>query len=238
MYISSIDVDLNNSKTSLCELGVKYGTNKCPFLDIDPIGDLQRDCNSYTPLYDLLFFSLKHKQINFGEIGIYKNASMKMWREYFSNANLYGWDCHPEDADEYRYQVIDFIAEAKKDNLENTLYDYMNVRDENSILDALERTNCKFDVLLDDSDHEIWSQIKIIRNAPKYLNPGGLLVIEDINYTVIPEYSFDSYINQVRMHGHDKFYDSIVKINTHHIMEADTHPNNCILVLTRNNFDQ
>jgi hypothetical protein len=236
MHISTFDLKLGQSKTSLCEFGTIFGTNKCPFIDFDPTGNLERDCNSYTPLYDLLFFPFKYTKINFGEIGIFKNASMKMWRNYFPHANLYGWDCCPTDAEEDRYKVLDFVHEAKKENLSNTTYDYMNVRDEESIKNALNKVGCKFDILMDDSDHEFWSQIRIIRLSPMHINPGGLLIIEDINHTITPRYSLESYVNCIKEYGHDKFYDSIVKINTHHDMQTDTYPNNCILVLTRNHF--
>lgn len=236
MHVSTFDLELNQSKSSLCEFGIAFGTNKCPFIDFDPTGNLGRDCNSYTPLYDLLFFALKYKKINFGEIGIFKNASMKMWRNYFPHANLYGWDCYPKDAEEDRYKVLDFVHEAKKENLYNTKYDYMNVRDEQSIQESLSKAGCKFDVLMDDSDHEFWSQMRIIRLSPMFINPGGLLIIEDINHTILPQYSLESYVNSIMEYGHDKFYDSIVQINTHHEMQTDTYPNNCILVLTRNHF--
>lgn len=237
MYASTIKLDLGNSKTELCGLGSKYGTTKSPFLDFNLNNNLERrECNSYTPFYDLLFSSMKYKKINFGEIGIYENASMKMWRNYFPNANLYGWDCKPGSADEPRYKVVDFVEKAKRDKLNNVFYDYMDVRGEQSISEALGKTKCKFDVLIDDSDHEFWSQIKVIRSAPMYLNPGSFLIIEDVNYTVIPEYSFARYIEEISRYGHDVYYDSILKVNTKHFKETTKHPNSCLLVLTRSNF--
>ena len=181
----------------------------------------KKDSNYCTSFYNLLFSPFKYKQINFGEIGIYKNSSMKIWREYFSNAHLYGWD-----------NDSSLLQSAKEDNLPDTSYDYMDVTSEVSICEAFEKSNSKFDILIDDSDHTFWSRIKIIRNAYKYLNPGGILIIEGL----LSEDSFESYMEEINLYGHNKFYDSIKKINTHHIMGNGIYPNSWILILTRNEY--
>jgi hypothetical protein len=198
------------SKTTLCELGIKYGTDKTPFLNYDAYNlDGNPTSHGYTPFYDFLFSNLRYKNISFGEIGIYKNSSMKMWREYFKNAILYGWDCKPEQNIEKRYN-IDFVELAKKDLLPNTFYDYMNVKDELSIMESLKKTNNKFDILIDDSDHDFWSQIRIIRSSPPYLKSGGMLIIEDMYHSV------ESIFEQIKLYGHHKFYDTMTFIQTEH----------------------
>ena len=199
-----------NSKTELCELGLKYGTDKTPFLDHDAynLGNIITS-HGYTPFYNFLFSPLKYKDITFGEIGIYKNSSMKMWREYFTNAKLYGWDCKPDQNVEERYKV-DFIESAKRDGLHNTIYDYINVKDERSILHSLKKTQTKFDVLIDDSDHDVWSQIRIIRSAPSFLKTGGMLIIEDMYHSV------DQFFEEIKLYEHHRFYDSITCVETDH----------------------
>jgi len=187
-----------NESTSLCELGLKYGADKSPLV-----------AHGYTPFYNFLFSNLRYKDINFGEIGIYENASMKMWREYFPSANLYGWDCRIEDRleDLNRFYKKDYVQNAKQHNLKNTVYDYMNVSSEDSINNALEKTQIKFDVLVDDSDHQFWSQIKLLRNVYKFLKPGGIFIIEDLTY------NFVDILEEFKVYGHDQYYESITKID-------------------------
>jgi SAM-dependent methyltransferase len=215
---------INNSfnyETELCQIGFKFGTDKSP---------LCKDSHSYTPFYNLLFSSLRYRDIVFGEIGIYKNSSMKMWREYFTNATLYGWDCKPEQNDEERYK-IDFIESAKKENLINTIYDYINVKDDFSILESLKKTNKKFDIIIDDSDHYFWSQIRLIGNLPLFLKPGGLFVIEDVNNKIY------EFFNVMEQFGHDKFYSTFTQVKTYH--QSQKYGSDCdeLIVLVRNGVE-
>lgn len=204
-----------NYTTELCDIGCKYKTDKSP---------LTENSHIYTPVYDFLLSPVRYKNITFGEIGIYENASMKMWREYFPNAQLYGWDCKQEENTDERYKINDFVQSAKNDCLENTIYDYMNVTDQSSITKALEKTQKKFDVLIDDSDHNFWSQLRIIRSAVSFLKTGGMLILEDINMKMW------YYVDEIEMYGHDKFYTSFTEVRT-------SNPADQILVLIRNGVE-
>lgn len=205
-----------NCVTELCDIGFKYSTDKSP---------LSKNSHSYTPFYHFLFSSMRRKNIVFGEIGIYENSSMKMWREYFSNAQLYGWDCEQEENIDERYKFNDFVQLAKDDCLENTIYDYMNVREEDSIRHALEKTQNKFDVLIDDSDHDFWSHLKIIRSSIPFLNDGGILILEDVDKKMW------YYTEEIEKYGHNKFYTSFIEVRT-------SNPNDKIFMLIRNGVEQ
>ena len=189
-----------HSPTELCSIGKKYGTDKSPFVK-------QMGCHSYTPFYNLLFSNIRYRPIIFGEIGIYKNASMKMWREYFPHATLYGWDCKLEENLDKKYEQ-DYVELAKNDNLNNVTYDYMNCREETSINQAFEKTNTKFDVIIDDASHKFWDQIRVIRNAYEYLNPGGYLIVEDLGHRMY------EYCNEIETYGHSKYYSNITHVRT------------------------
>lgn len=202
-----------DTDTDLCELGLKYGTDKTTL-------------HIYTPFYHSLFSLLRYKPIVFGEIGIYKNQSMKMWRDYFPNAKLYGWDCEVSDKNDQREEYSkDFVESAKMDNLQNTVYDYMDVTNINSIENALKKTETKFDILIDDSDHSFWSQINLIRTVPLFLNPGGMLIIEDVERR---NYEFRNHIG---MYGHQKFYSDFIEVKT-------SNPNDNIYIFIRNEVEQ
>jgi len=45
----------------------------------------------------------------------------------------------------------------------------------------------KFDIILDDGDHQFDSQIKFFNNYYDLLNPGGVLICEDISGAYIPQ---------------------------------------------------
>ena len=163
MKINSITIDSTNSVTDLCLLGVKYPTDKSPY---NPDDTLHK--HAYTSIYNLLFSNLRYKDIKLGELGILDNNSMLSWREFFPNAKLYGFEWFDERLDK-----------AIKDNIDCT-YIKMNVKDINSISDGLSGAGSKFDILIDDSTHLFEDQIKFVNEAYKHLNPGGILIIEDI----------------------------------------------------------
>lgn len=229
MKISNIFFDSFDSRTDLCDIGAKYGTDKSQFVSKCPYNQSDHFAHSYTPFYNTIFSPIRYREINFGEIGIYKNYSMKMWREYFPKANLYGWDCYPVQALEDRYKIFDAVQNAKQDNLNNTSYDYMNVREDNSIISAFKKNNIKYDVIIDDSDHEFWSQIRIIRNSYKFLKEGGFLIIEDVSLNE------DEFLESISEYGHEKFYSHYMNIKTNH---NDRSTRDCILLLIRNGVEQ
>ena len=50
------------------------------------------DLHNYIPTYEKLFHDFKNKPIDFLEIGIYNGGSLKLWRDYFTQANITGID--------------------------------------------------------------------------------------------------------------------------------------------------
>ena len=193
---NSIIIDSTLASTKLCDIGKKHGTNKSPF-------NLNGHRAGYTGIYSLLFSQIKNKKINFAEIGIEKNASIKMWREYFSAASIYAF--------EYDDQKI---TAAKKNNLQKTFYFKINVKDENSINESFYKTRSKFDVIIDDSTHNFNDQIKVIKNCYKFLNPGGILIIEDI-FKYKKEHAEINYYKNLK--NFIKFFTEIFFIDTEHI---------------------
>ena len=122
MKINSIMINSTNSITDLCKLGVKYPTDKSPYvINNTPNGSGHR--HPYTSVYNILFSTLRYKKIKLSEIGILDNMSMTCWREYFTNADLFGFD--------YKQEYIDL---SRKSNLDETIYDYINIKEELSLI--------------------------------------------------------------------------------------------------------
>lgn len=197
MEVYNYNIEEYNTSTDLCKIGAKFGTDKSPYNNSLELNYR----HSYTPFYSVLFSGMKNKNINLGEVGIFKNSSIKMWREYFKNATLYAWDGSYEN-----------IENAKKSNLKNTYYDYMHTEYEDTIIEAFSKLNCKLDILIDDASHLFWDQIRLIRNCVHYLNPGSILIVEDLY-----SHNLESdYVEEIKRYGHDKYYDSISFINLFH----------------------
>ena len=127
---------------------------------------------------------------------------MKMWREYFKNAKLIGFEYDKK-----------FIEDAKKDKLKNTFYYHTDVNNKKIILETLKETNELFDIIIDDSNHLFESQINIIEISKEFIKPGGLLIIEDI-YTTKEKHEEIKYYEEIKKYMND--FSEIYFINCNH----------------------
>jgi len=207
-----IDTSLNNSH--LCNLGKKFSTNKS---SLNIIGHR----SGYTGIYSLLFSNMRDKKINFAEIGIEKNSSIKMWREFFSLANIYAFEFNEQK-----------IENAKKDNLKNTFYHKIDVRNKSSIISSFKEANSKFDVIIDDSTHAFDDQINIVNSCHSFLANNGILILEDI-YRFRKGYAESEYFNALK--EIKNIFSEIVFIESSHINNYTAKwKNEKILLLVKN----
>jgi hypothetical protein len=209
MY-NSIIIDSTNSRTELCNLGVKYPTDKSPY-NID--ATLHK--HAYTSIYNLLFSNLRYKDIKLGELGILDNNSMISWRQFFPRAKLYGFEWFDNR-----------LQKAINDNIDCT-YIKMNVKNDESITEGLTKAGSNFDILIEDSTHEFVDQIKFINEAYKHLNPGGILIIEDIFINA----NEADYFNAIK---NDYFSAATFIFANHNLKDSSGWNNDKLLVLHRN----
>lgn len=214
--INKLIIDSSDSKTELCELGVKYPTDKTPYILSD-----ERQPNihrhPYTSIYNLLFSKLKYDNIKLAEIGILFGNSLKCWREYFKNADLFGFE----------YEEI-YLNESKGHNLNNTIIDFINVKDTESMCNTFDKYGM-FDIIIDDSTHQFDDQIRICNTLYKYLKPGGILVIEDI-FRNIDENLFLTSLSESL-----KYYDNYTFVMAEHeLKHSPGWDNDKLLILFKN----
>lgn len=215
-YFNKLLVDSTLSETTLCKLGKKYQTNKSSI-------NIDGHRSGYTSFFTILFSSLRDKKINIAEIGIEKNASIKLWREYFKNASIYGF--------EYDH---DKIKIAKNHKLKNVYFYQIDVRDENSINRSFSKTRIKYDIIIDDSTHIFDDQIKVIKNSYQFLKTNGIMIIEDI-YRYRSGYQEDKYFLELK--DIKKYFHEIFFIETKHVNNFTANwKNEKILFLLRNDF--
>ena len=210
-------IDSSLTKTDLCSIGERFQTDKSPYNTI-----LHR--HPYTSVYELFFSNLRYKKINFAEIGILNNSSIRTWRNYFKHANIFAFEFDKN-----------LIRQAKKDNLKNVIYQEIDVTDKRIISKSFKSSGCIFDVIVDDSTHTFNDQINIIEVAYKYLSPGGILVIEDIPRTN-KDYSEEKFSK--RLTGISKYFSFINFIECEHINRfSKGWDNDKMLVLIRNSLE-
>lgn len=140
--------------------------------------------HKYTDFYERQFGIARNHVKNVFECGIGTNnvnilsnmskegtpgASLRMWRDYFPNAQVVGADIDPD-------------VMFSEDRIETVLLDQTNVSAVSSMFSSLGRT---FDVIIDDGLHTLEAASAFFSVAFDYLEPNGVYVIEDIrNYQV------------------------------------------------------
>lgn len=116
--------------------------------------------HSYLDTYEKLFMMKRDTTTKVLEIGILKGGSLKLWRDYFNNAHIYGIDiCDRCLNDEDRITYL-FNTNA---SLFNTDY----FKD-------------KFDIIVDDGSHSLTDQCVFIEKYVSLLKDDGILIIEDV----------------------------------------------------------
>ena len=131
--------------------------------------------HSYLDLYQELLYSKKETAKNVLEVGIgdfkYKNGgSIKLWRDFFTNATVYGLDV----------LSIDRVIDELKNDLRVVLYMSTNAYDENIFKNIFLIKNIKFDFMLDDGPHSLESMKQFIKLYSQIMTDDGILIIEDI----------------------------------------------------------
>jgi hypothetical protein len=133
------------------KLGLKYGTDK--------IGK-----HNYLPVYHNLFKDRRDTVKKVLEIGAGEGLGLRMFRDYFPNAMIYGGEI--EDSrlfDDDRIMVIK-CDQSKPLDL--------------SVL--LEVTGTDIDLFIDDGSHRPQDQLSTVLTVFPKLNTGSIYVIEDV----------------------------------------------------------
>jgi len=158
-----MNIHYNNNFSDLCLIGQKYDTDKTPLrINVNSL----RHAHPYTLYYNSIFNHIKNYYLNILEFGILKGSSLLMWKEYFYNSKIVGLDNNTY-----------YINKMKEQNFDVS---FVDVNDENNISSSLKNLNMMFDIIIEDTTHQIEDQIRVIKNTVEYLKPGGVIIIEDI----------------------------------------------------------
>jgi hypothetical protein len=123
--------------------------------------------HNYTNYYDNYFKKIKDDIKNVCEIGIYNGGSLKMWRDYFINAKIYGIDIVPSPLDKTEERIITAVVDqSKRQELE--LFVDMHGLD-------------NLDVIIDDGSHIMKDQQISFGVLFNSLKSGGVYILEDLH---------------------------------------------------------
>ena len=128
--------------------------------------------HSYINLYQELLIKKKYSATNILEVGIFKGGSIKLWSDFFVNANVYGVDLITENWDN---NWDDIVANKKIKMLLG-----QNAYDEKFVNREFTNNYIKFDFILDDGPHTIDSMKQFIILYSPLIKDDGILIIEDI----------------------------------------------------------
>lgn len=124
----------------------------------------------YDKIYDQLFALGKETVEKLLEIGIHKGDSLRVWRDFFPNGRIYGWDKNPKTM-------------FKDDRIATQLVDHDKVQDVDKALNVI---GGNIDIIIDDGSHYMDSQQILLSLLWKALKPGGLYIIEDLHTSTVP----------------------------------------------------
>lgn len=140
--------------------------------------------HGFSKIYHELFYDNRESIQSILEIGIFNGASLRMWRDFFPNAVIYGFD-----------------NDSSKINLTNDLPDtYTFLVDQGSresLVNGIQNTGCdQFDIIIDDGSHMINHQQLTFGVLFPYVKKNGQYIIEDLhtslNSDIIEKEGYDT----------------------------------------------
>lgn len=139
----------------LTELAIKYKADKW-------------GKHHYTPIYYDLFKEKQDKPITICELGIAEGASIKMWREFFPNARIFG-----ADNDAARVELVNrSVPETKSIRCDQTVFE--DLEDLMFLIGGI-------DIFIDDGSHKPEDQLSTALTIHPIIKYGGIYIIEDVS---------------------------------------------------------
>ena len=160
------------------KLGLKYGTDKVTK-------------HNYDIVYHDLFKDKRETIKKVLEIGAGEGLGLRMFRDYFPNAMIYGGEIEKERCfKEDRIEVYE-CDQSKKKDLEK----------------LLEKTGTDLDIIIDDGSHEPFDQMSTCINIISMLTSDFIYVIEDV-----ADDDLIKRLGQEIVIGKKKFYADEIKL--------------------------
>ena len=158
-----------------------------PYKELQTIGeetgtDKAGNYHNYCNKYEFFLQKLRDRDFVLLELGVFHGASLRMWRRYFSRAQIIGVDIMEK--------CREFVAEDERTTL--------LIRDIASADTLNELRAYHPSVIVDDASHRWSQQIQALFGLFDSLTPGGLYILEDIHTSFLPKNTwYDPYSDQM-----------------------------------------
>jgi len=174
----------NNLKNDLSMLCEKHGSDK-GYINFEKDTPYGWKAHTYTNVYYNLFNHCKNEIKLIFECGIGTNnpninsnmtsrgkpgASLRVWRDYFTNSLIYGAD-------------IDKNILFEEDRIKTFYVDQLNEFSIKEMWSNINKSN--FDIILDDGLHTFEAGITLFLNSFDKLRKNGIYIIEDVDFMYI-----------------------------------------------------
>jgi hypothetical protein len=147
---------------------MNYTLNELANIHVSDKGDKHGHKHNFAKIYEKYISQFKYHPINILEIGVCDGASLKMWYDYFPNANIIGLDILPKNEYENDRIKVGILDQSQKSHLEQ-FYDF-----------CIEN-NIEFHIILDDGSHHMDDQQITLYYMFKLLNSEGIYILEDLH---------------------------------------------------------
>lgn len=141
---------------TLDEIAVECGTDKS-----------SKD-HDYCRIYDALLSPVRNSEFRMLELGVQQGFSIWMWLEYFTKANVHGWDIDPLP------QIEDYRT---------------SLRPLNSTDPVSWEGSGEFRLIIDDAGHTHADVIRNFELGFPHVESGGWYVVEDLHALYHPKYA-------------------------------------------------
>ena len=166
-YIFKNTSYFNNDKNILSELSEKFVSDK-GYIDHNINKKTYNwEPHSYTHFYNKLFNHCRGEIKLVLECGISEGGSLRMWKEFFFNANIYGAD-------------IDKNLLFKEDRIQTYHVDQLSKSSIDKMWQDIKIG--EFDIIIDDGYHSAEGNIVFFLNSFNKLKKNGIYIVEDVKY--------------------------------------------------------
>jgi hypothetical protein len=138
------------------------------------------------------------------KMGYKTGNSLRCWRDYFSNANIYGIDI-------FEHNIIENRIKTFKADQSNY----------NDLINVITNINSTLDIIIDDGSHIAAHQVFSFMTLEKFLSKNGIYVIEDIQPNFIDKFKdLSIFSDEFRIYINNNY--NIMYFDTRHtINRAD-----------------
>ena len=158
-------------------------------VDLSKIHSTDKSIHGFLPLYAKYIKNREeHKKVL--EIGIKTGSSLRIWKEYFPNAKIFGIDISNNCMIYNEERIFTFIVDQKN---------RLNLK---RLIDII---GSDLNLIIDDGSHRMLDQQVSLGFLFRHLAPKGLYVIEDLNTSNNPKFGLPKGHPQTTLNVLERF---------------------------------